>query len=129
MSEKIAKIDRVFLGIEGHGIMTCLVSLDYGGSGQTVGGYALDEPRHEGDEFVGRFGTAFGMEWIARLMRAAGVSDFAKIQGRTVLALTDGDAYGATVIGLAPLPTERGEPFLFRELAEEYHPALAGGEG
>jgi hypothetical protein len=88
--EQIAKVTSVRLGWEDHGIFTCMVDLDYGGSGQGAGGYALDEPRRDGEgEFIGRFGTAFGMEWVIRLMRACGASDFSQIKGRTVLALRE----------------------------------------
>ena len=119
--EQIAKIGGVSLGWEDHGIFTCMVHLDYGGSGQGAGGYGLDEPRRDGEgEFIGRFGTAFGMEWIARLMRAAGVNDFSDVKGRTVIALRDGDGWGAKVVGLKPLPTESGEPFIFEELSREF---------
>jgi hypothetical protein len=118
--EQIAKIRSVTLGWEDHGILTCLVDLDYGGSGQGIGAYALDEPRKDGEgKHIGRFGTAFGMEWICRLMRAAGVDSFDKVQGRTVLALLDGDRYGR-VVGLKPLPTEPGEPFIFADLCLEF---------
>lgn len=117
--EQIAKIERVTLGWEDHGIFTCMAHLDYGGSGQGAGGWCLDEPRHAGDEFIGRYGTAFGMEWIIRLMRACGVEDFSQIKGRTVIALRE-EGYHGKVVGLKPLPTEKGEPFIFDELAMEF---------
>lgn len=114
--EKIAKIGSVKLGPEDHGIFTCMVYLDYGGSGQGAGGYALDAPAtDENGRYSGRVGTAFGMEWIMRLMRAAGVDDFSKLEGRTVLALREND--GTRIVGLKPLPTEQGEPFVFSDLA------------
>lgn len=118
--EQIAKIMAVKLGWEDHGIFTCTVHLDYGGSGQGAGGWALDEPRRgEDNEFIGRFGTAFGMEWVIRLMRAAGVKDFSDVHGRTVIALRE-EGYNGRVRGIKPLPTERGEPFLFDELVLEF---------
>jgi hypothetical protein len=120
--EQIAKIRSVKLGWEDHGIFTCMVDLDYGGSGQGAGGYCLDEPRHADGEFIGRFGTAFGMQWIIRLMRAVGVEDFSQIKGKTVIALRDerDDGYNAKVVGLKPLPFEKGEEFLFEELSIEF---------
>lgn len=118
-TEQIAKIRKVRLGWEDHGILTCMVDLDYGGSGQNAGGYSLDEPLlDDAEQFIGRCGTAFGMEWIARLMRAAGVEDFSEVEGRTVLAVRE-EGYHGRVIGLKPLPTERGEPFVFADLAVE----------
>src|SRR3954447_13327238 len=119
-TEQIAKIRAVRLGWEDHDIFTCMVDLASGGSGQGAGGYSLDEPRHgEGGEFIGRFGTAFGMEWIIRLMRAVDVRNFSKMQGRTVIALRD-EGFGGRVRGIKPLPTEKGEPFLFDELSLEF---------
>jgi hypothetical protein len=119
-TEQIAKIRNVQLGWESHGIFTCQIDLDYGGSGQGAGGYSLDGPRHdENGKFLGRVGTAYGMEWIIRLMRACGVEDFAQVKGCTVIALRE-DGYGGMVYGIKPLPTESGEPFMFNELAAEY---------
>ena len=117
MTETIAKIGGVSLGREDHGIFTCMVHLNYGGGGQGAGGYSLDE-YSEADKK--RHGTAFGCEWIIRLMDACGVDDFSKLVGRTVLALHEDATSTGQVIGLKPLPTERGKPFLFRELADEY---------
>jgi hypothetical protein len=118
--EQIAKIRHVRLGWEDHGIFTCQLDMDYGGSGQGAGGYALDEARRgENDEFIGRFGTAYGMEWIIRLMRACNAQDFSEVQGTTVIALRD-EGYSGLVRGLKPLPTEKGEPFIFGELALEF---------
>lgn len=120
-TEVIAKINSVRLGWEDHGIFTCMVDLEYGGgSGQGAGGYCLDEPRHADGEFMGRFGTAFGMEWIIRLMRACGVDEFSQIKGRTVIALKSGDDWGAKVVGIKPLPTEKGETFVFEDLSMEF---------
>jgi hypothetical protein len=122
--EQIAKIREVTLGWESHGILTCMVHLDYGGSSQSAGGYSLDEPVKGPDgEFLGRRGTAYGMEWVARLMRATGVESFADIQGRTVIALRE-DGFSGLVRGLKPLPTEPGSPFLFGDLAEEFNDAV-----
>lgn len=118
--EQIAKIRTVRLGWEDHGIFTCQLDLDYGTSGQGAGGYCLDEPRRDGeDKFIGRFGTAFGMEWIIRLMRACNAKDFSDVRGTTVVALRE-DGWGGKVIGLKPLPTEKGEPFIFDDLALEF---------
>lgn len=114
--EQIAKIERVSLGWEDHGIFTCMVHLNYGASGQGAGGYSLDTPVHDDDNhFTGRQGTAYGMDWIMRLMQAAGVNDFSKLKGRTVIALRE-QGFGGLVRGLKPLPTEDGKPFMFDEL-------------
>lgn len=120
LTEQIAKIRSVRLGWEDHGIFTCALDLDYGSSGQGAGGYALDEARRgANDEFIGRFGTAYGMEWVIRLMRACNAKDFSEVQGKTVIALRD-EGYNGLVRGIKPLPTEKGEPFIFGELALEF---------
>lgn len=117
-TEEIAKVERTTLGREDHGIMTCILHLDFGHSGQGAGGYALDRPVHEGADFKGRVGTAFGMEWIIRTMEAVGVDEWGKVAGRTVLALRDPSTQ--KLVGIKPLPTEPGKPFLFAELVAAY---------
>jgi hypothetical protein len=112
-TKEIARVERVTLGYEDHGIFTCMLTLNYGLSGQGAGGYALDRP---GDD--GRVGTAYGMEFIIRVMRACGVDEWSQIKGRTIMALRESDRYNARIVGLAPLPTEPGEPFIFDELRE-----------
>lgn len=82
MSEwQIAKIKRARLGYEDHGILTCYLDLDYGGAGQSAGGFALDEFDPETKR---RVGTAFGAEFIIRLLRAVGVKEWSQLEGRTI---------------------------------------------
>lgn len=83
MSEiKNAKIRRTMLGIEDHGILTGMIDLDYGHSGQGFGGNAFDEPvRDEKDKFIGRRGTAFGMEFIRRVLEVLEVDSWEKLPG------------------------------------------------
>lgn len=110
METRIAKITKTFLGYEDHGCMTAMLTLDYGGSAQGAGGYSLDK-YDKGRKR--RVGTAFGIEWIASTLKACGVDSWEKVQGCTVLA----DIADGRVVGLRPLPTERGEPFDFAELS------------
>lgn len=81
---KNAKISGTMLGYEDHGILTCMISLDYGGGGQGFGGYGLDAPRKENGKFIGRFGTAYGMEFIARILKAVGVDKWEDLKGKHV---------------------------------------------
>jgi hypothetical protein len=114
--ERIAKITSTFLGVEDHGIFTTTLHVDYGGSGQGIGGYSLDEPRHDADGiFVGRRGTAYGMEFIRRTIAACGVDSWEKVAGRTILVVSEPGWHGR-VLGIKPLPTERGKPFMFADL-------------
>lgn len=112
MIEQIAKIRKVRLGPEDHGIFTCTLDLDYGASGQGAGMYAFDEYNRETDE---REATAFGLQWIMRLMQACNVTDFSEIEGTTLIALREEGLHGK-VIGLRPLPTEGGREFIFSDL-------------
>lgn len=118
MKETIAKIKSTMLGYEDHGIFTVWLTLDYGSSGQGAGGWALDTPlKDEDDKFIKRVGTAQGLDFIIGVMRACGVQKWEDIAGRTVIALSEGDegSWGGTVIGLKPLPTEKGKEFIFRD--------------
>lgn len=123
MIRVIAKVESTMLGLEDHGILSAMLFVTYGGgSGQGIGGYCLDEPIHdpETDRFLRRRGTAYGMEWVARCLKACGVASWEKIAGRTIMVLKEDDSWGARVLGIGPLPTERGYDFLFSDLAEEF---------
>jgi hypothetical protein len=120
MHEKIAKIENTFLGREDHGIWTAQLQVSYGSTCQGIGGYTLDEPRKDGDDkHIGRFGTSYGMEWIMRCVDACGVDRWEQVKGRTVLVYFEEDSWGAQPIGMGPLPTEPGKPFMFSALSEE----------
>lgn len=124
----LAKITATSLGYEDHGILTAQVFVDYGGSSQGIGGYCFDEPIRDDDgAFVCRRGTAYGMEWIARFMRACGVDTWERLVGRTIYVLKDSDGWNARVVGVENLPTERGERFIYSELAS-LAAVAAGGE-
>ena len=78
MTEKNARITATSLGNEDHGIFTAYIVLDYGGAGQSFGGYALDqwsEPMHR------RIGTAYGCEFIKEILRVLEVREWEKLPG------------------------------------------------
>src|SRR3990167_10576868 len=80
-----AKINGTMLGIEDHGIMTASVELDYGGSGQGFGGCALDEPiKDASGKFLRRQGTAYGCEFIKRILWVVGVERWEALIGKHV---------------------------------------------
>ena len=66
MSREIvnARIRSTTLGVEDHGIFTAWLNLDYGGSGQGFGGWALDGKPVKRDAHSRRPGTAYGCEFI-----------------------------------------------------------------
>jgi hypothetical protein len=116
VTEKIAKIESTMLGYEDHGILTAYIHLDYGGSGQGAGGYSFDQWDAVTER---RITHKCGMDFIAGVLRAAGVDRWEKLPGRTLYALIDEDAqgygWGGKVVGFRPLPTENGSEFLFSE--------------
>ena len=103
MHKKITKIESTMLGFQDHGIFTATLFMDYGGSGQGVGGYVM--------------GTHSG--FITRVLKACGVDKWEALKGRTVFVLTEDESWNARVIGIAPLPTEIGEQFLFADWQAE----------
>lgn len=76
-----AKIESTMLGYEGHGIMTFYLYLDYGGSGQGFGGYALDAYDQRKKKRVGH--KSFG-EAVAEILRVVGVEKWEDLKGQFV---------------------------------------------
>lgn len=122
---QIGKVESTMLGVEDHGILTAVLYFDFGGSGQGISAPIFDShikhTRFKGryDDGSGensRVGSAYGMEFIRRLMMACGVDRWEKIPGRTVFVLRDkGDSFGY-IKGIRPLPTEGGREFIFDDL-------------
>lgn len=110
-NEIIAKIAATSLGYEDHGILTIWLHLDYGGSGQGAGGYALDG---FDKELNVRVPSVECGRWVAGVIGACGVKKWEDVAGRTIIAIRDQDGWGGTVVGLRPLPTEGGRPFFFQ---------------
>lgn len=98
-TREIAKITRTHLGPEEHGILTGMLHVTYGGgASQFLGGYDL------------RRSTAG--PFIAATLKACGVDRWEDLVGRTIYVLTK----DRRVEGIEPLPTERGERFIFADL-------------
>jgi len=89
MEIKNAIIKSTMLGIEDHGIMTFMLHLDYGGSSQGAGGYALDAPIKVGDTFLRRVGTAGGMSLIMAILKIVGVENWEELKGHHIRVKTD----------------------------------------
>lgn len=107
MHSQIAKITHTFLGAgeDTRGVFTANLTVDYGGSGQRIGDYAFN-----------RDDTGFAAAFIKGVLDAAGVDSWEQLRGRTVLVLKESDDWNARVIGIAPLPTERGTQMLFADV-------------
>jgi hypothetical protein len=71
---KNAKITSTMLGFEDHGILTCMLHLDYGGMNQGFGGYSL---------------KYYGIEFIEKVLRAVGVETWEELRGKHVRVEAD----------------------------------------
>lgn len=80
--EKNAVIKAATISNDDHGLLSAWLTLDYGGSGQGFGGYALYLPKNfshhdpSGPNYAGHF--------IWRVMEVAGVSSWADLPGMTI---------------------------------------------
>ena len=81
-----ARIRSTQLGIEDHGVLTAFLHLEYAGSVQGFGGYALDDWREKEGR---RVGTAWGMEFIARVLALVGAEKWEDLPGHYVRADCD----------------------------------------
>ena len=91
-----ATIASTTLGEEGHGIFTAYVFVEGDGWGCGFGGYALDQ---WDDILKDRIGTAYGLEYIKRVMETVGVDSWEKLPGQHVRVETEGLGGGITRIG------------------------------
>ena len=73
-----AKIIGTHLGTEDHGIFTCYLNLDYGGSCQSAGGYGLDTYFKRAER---RLGTAAGLDLLMRILNTLGAEKWEALTG------------------------------------------------
>jgi len=80
MEIKNAIIEKTTLSFADRGFLDCWLHLDYGGSGQGFGGFALYLPKsfahHERKSYAGHF--------LFRVMQIAGVESWDRLVGRTI---------------------------------------------
>lgn len=81
ITEKNAIIESAILTIEDHGCLSACITLDYGGSVQGFGGYALYLPKswkhHEKN-------SSYAGHFIYRILEIAGAGEWKQLQGKTV---------------------------------------------
>jgi len=80
MDERNAIIESATLTTDDHGCLSGWINLDYGGSGQGFGGYALYLPQ----SFSHHDMMSVAGHWIWRVMEVAGVVRWADLPGKTV---------------------------------------------
>lgn len=82
---KNARIESTKLGDVYNGIMGINICFDFGGSGQCLGGWAVDQPiKDKRGKFLKRLGTAEGMRRILRILEVVGVESWEELQGKYV---------------------------------------------
>ena len=82
METKNAVITGTFLGLEDHGFLSAFVYLDYGGSRQGFGGYALGTPAS------GKLNINCGL-FLSRVLEVVGVEKWEQLPGRSVRVQAD----------------------------------------
>lgn len=91
-----AKITGTTLGTEDHGIFTAYVHCSGPGWGCGFGGYALDQWNEAKQE---RIGTAYGLEFIKRILSTVGVENWEQLKGQHIRVETEGLGGGIRRIG------------------------------
>lgn len=74
-----AIISSTVLGTKDSPVFSALLYLDYGSGCQSFGGYSLDTPSNP--KTFCRVGTAWGMEFIARVLKTLDVTSWEKLKG------------------------------------------------
>lgn len=83
IERKNAVITSTSLGAEDHGIFTVSLCLEYESGVQCFGGYAMDSY----DKIKKRrVGTAYGLEFIKRVMDTVGVTEWSQLAGKHIRA-------------------------------------------
>lgn len=123
----IGKIRETFLGFQDHGILTAWLTIEDGLYTQgtpAMMGFEEPKPGMDYKDPKNRQGSAFGMEFVRRIIKAVGVEKWEDLMGRTIVILRD--TSDRNIMGIENLPTERGERVMFGEVIKQFFPELGG---
>lgn len=85
-----ATVESVTLNDGDRGILTCWLTLDYGGMSQGFGGYTLYLPEHF-SHHKQAMQHNFAGHFIWRVMQIVDVTDWSRIKGKTLRAKIEGN--------------------------------------
>lgn len=92
-----AVIESATITNDEHGCLGAWLTLDYGGSGQGFGGYALYLPK----SFKHHTLLSPAGHYIWRVMEIAGVSKWDDLRGKTIRVKTDSDSsFGGLIVAI-----------------------------
>lgn len=112
--KELGRVSRVHFGLQDHGILTLDIALDFGGTGQSFGGYALDTWDAAKNR---RVGHPAGTDFVLQMLDLFGVQTLDDIKGRTVYALRDDRSL---IVGLELPPFDGGRKFMVEEWRREW---------
>ena len=95
MITKNGIITNTTLGVEDHSLMSFMLTVDFGGYSQGVGGYRLDEWNKIEKRCKG---TAMGLDMVIQILDVLGVGSWEKLQGTVIRVQYDDD--GTTPLGI-----------------------------
>ena len=88
MNDEIETVNAVIthasITNDDHGLLSAWLTLDYGGSGQGFGGYALYLPKSFTHHSHSLIGPNYAGHFIYRVMEVAGVSKWDQLPGKTI---------------------------------------------